>query len=410
MPKIRLTSAAAKRLKSPAKGQVDYFDDLLPSFGLRASYSGAKSWFVMTRVNGKLIRTTIGRFPGIPLREARSKARDIITLAQAGKSPRDIQRGERQAAAERQRNTFSALADEFMSRHVDAHLRAATAREYRRILQGPDTAHLKTKPISEISKRDIHDVLERIRKRGAHCAADRALAYLRKFMNWCVDYEVLDASPTDRIRQKKPSVDRERVLSDEEIAIVWSALESEKGLFAPLLKLLLLTGQRRSEVAGMRWEELRDIDGANPIWELPRDRTKNHLPHLVPLSSEVTTIIASVPRTGPLLFSGTGRAPASGFSKLKARLDRWIEANRNPIPHWTFHDFRRTMITKMNEDLRIAPHIAEATVNHVSGTAKRGVAGVYNRALYLDERRSALEAWSKYVIEVVESEQPVIGQ
>lgn len=398
MPKTKLTSAAAARLKCPEKGQVEHFDELLPSFGLRLSYSGTKSWFVMSRVNGKLFRMTLGKFPAVSLAKAREQARNIIATAQAGIDPRALLQSEKEKDAERRRNTFNVMAEEFLIKHVGTKLRPSTAREYRRILKGDDTNKLRNIPITEITKRDILNVIECIQERGSPGAADRALAYLKKFFNWCADREVIEFPPTDRIRLSSPRNQRERVLTDQEIKTIWDAFAAEGGLFGPLFQLLLLTGQRRGEVAGMRWDELVGLNGKRPAWELPGERTKNHRPHIVPLSLGALRIINSIAPNGTFLFSTTGRTPVSGLGKAKARIDEWITEHHTPLPHWTLHDLRRTMVTKMNEDLRIPPHVVEAVVNHMSGSAKRGVAGVYNRALYLDERRSALEAWSNWLL------------
>jgi integrase len=194
------------------------------------------------------------------------------------------------------------------------------------------------------------------------------------------------------------------VLSEDELVYVIRAIEAENPIFGPLFLILLMTGQRRGEVAGMRWTEIRELDTENAIWEIPGDRTKNKLTHLVPLSKITCEVIKSLPRTGGLVFTTTGKTPVSGFGKAKARLDAQItllrtENGLEEIPPWTLHDLRRTMVTMMNEQLGIAPHIVEAVVNHVSGLAKAGVAGVYNRALYLEERRRVLEQWSTLISE-----------
>jgi integrase len=133
-----------------------------------------------------------------------------------------------------------------------------------------------------------------------------------------------------------------------------------------------------------------------------KERTKNARAHLVPLAPAVRRILATIPRTGPLVFTTTGTTAVSGFSKAKRQLDETLSLLRTdlglpPLPSWTLHDVRRSMVTVMNEHLGIAPHIVEAVVNHVSGPAKRGVAGVYNRAIYLEDRRRALEAWADFV-------------
>lgn len=186
--------------------------------------------------------------------------------------------------------------------------------------------------------------------------------------------------------------------------LVAGGFGAEGGAFCDLFRLLLLTGQRRAEVGGMLRAELSDLDGDKPTWEIPSDRTKNGRPHIVPLAPLVVTIIKARPTVGEagFLFTTNGENPVSGFSKTKERVDGRIarkreEAGIRPMPDWTLHDLRRTIVTLMNERLGIAPHVVEACVNHISGGAKAGVAGVYNKALYLAERREAMTAWAAYV-------------
>ena len=148
---------------------------------------------------------------------------------------------------------------------------------------------------------------------------------------------------------------------------MWLALKDYPGLFGPLLKVLLLTGQRRSEVAGLRWEELEGLGTAEGIWRLPGVRTKNGQSHLVPLAPAVQALLLELPRIGSLVFTGTNATAASGFSKAKKELDIRLEQIRcemgqGPLPSWTLHDLRRTMVTTMNEHLGIAPHVVEAVV------------------------------------------------
>lgn len=403
MPKTRLTAAAVERLKPPKAGQVEYFDVHLPAFGLRISYSGTKAWFVTTRVHSRLTRITLGRYPTLSLAEARDAARKVIEQAKAGDDPRQIQAEAQRQKEKERRTTFGGIVELFMERHVERILRPNTAREYRRILQGPDTQDWQSRPINSVSKVEVVDLLHRIEARGAPAAANRALAYLSKFFNWCLEQDYLIANPTTRIRAPTSTRSRERVLTPEELAWVWKGLDGWTSTFAALFKILLLTGQRRAEVGGMRWAELRDLGHDRAVWELPATRTKNRQAHLVPLVPEVQAIFSEIPRIGPLVFTSQSERSVSGFSKAKAALDERIVALRRksglaPLSNWTLHDLRRTMVTMMNERLGIAPHIVEAVVNHISGPSKRGVAGVYNRALYLDERRRALQAWAAFVI------------
>jgi hypothetical protein len=182
MPSKNLTATGIERLKPPPSGQVEYYDRRVPSFGLRVSYHATKSWFVMTRLDGKLIRVTLGRHPALSLADAREEARRTTALASAGKDPRLIRSAAKQKRQEERRNTFASCADEFLERHVERRLRPSTQREYRRILRGADTHAWRDLPISHIGKRDVLDVVEAIDGRGSPGASKRALVYLRKFL------------------------------------------------------------------------------------------------------------------------------------------------------------------------------------------------------------------------------------
>jgi integrase len=402
MARSKLTAAAIDRFRPPKSGQVEHFDELLRSFGLRVSHSGTKAWFVMTRVNGKLIRVTIGRYPAIGLADARKRAQELMRLAAEGIDPRHVEEEKRLKRQVDIENTVGRLAEHFMDKHVEPNLRDTTAREYRRILFGKDIAQWRARPVNSIKKRDVLELMDSIDARGSKSAAALSLAYLRKFFNWCVEREIIESSPMDRFRLHRNLRSRERVLSEDELRPIWTAFDAETGLFGSLFQLLLLTGQRRNEVAGMRWEEFRGLDTDQAIWEIPGQRTKNRRTHLVPLTPRAAAMILAMPRIGTFVFSSTGDKPVSGFSKSKARVDQrladFAEMSDQPVmPPWRLHDMRRTMVTSMNEHLSVAPHIVEAVVNHVTGSAKAGVAGVYNRALYMDERRNALERWDQYI-------------
>jgi integrase len=357
---------------------------------------------VMTRLDGKLIRVTLGKHPALSLAEAREEARRVISLAAAGTDPRQVRAEAKAQRQSERRNTFEACADEFLQKHAERRLRLSTQREYRRILTGPDTRAWRGRPISQIGKRDVLDVIEAIDSRGSSGASKRALVYLRKFFGWCAERDIIATPPTDRIRAPHPEVKRDRVLNEEELCYFLRGLQAEQSIFGPFLRILLLTGQRRSEVAGMLWSELHDLEIQRAHWLIPGQRTKNKQSHLVPLSPVVRNLILSLPLVSDLVFTTTGETPVSGFGKVKARLDAHIENIRKreglgPMSPWTLHDLRRTMVTVMNEKLGIAPHVVEAVVNHISGLAKAGVAGVYNRALYLEDRRTALQSWAEYL-------------
>lgn len=418
MAERRLTDAAVQRIKPPTPGpggsvrQDDHWDRLDGggSLGLRVSSNGVRSWVIAPRVlvGGQRlkVRVTLGRYPGMSLAEARERAREAFVVAGQGKDPRELVTRARQALVDVSRGTFGVLADEFLAKHADRKLRVTTAKEYRRALKGEHAAHWQERPIGQITKRDVLDVLEPIADEHP-IWANRLLAYLRKFFGWCAERDIIEAVPTDRVRPPARNTKRERALTGEEVAEVWAAIEEYGESFGALLKVLLLTGQRREEVAGMLWEELRGLEGDEPAWELPGSRTKNHLPHVVPLAPIVAAILRAVPRVvgSPHVFT-TGRGHLCGFSRAKRRLDEIIAARRakakvpGVLAPWVVHDMRRTVSTRMHEDLGIAPHIVEAVLNHVSG-ARAGVAGTYNRALYVDDKRRALVAWANHVERLV---------
>ncbi len=322
MPKLKLTSLAVARLSPPQSGQVDYFDSSLPAFGVRVSTAGTRTYFVMTRVHGKLARLTIGKAQieedgiGVSLREARAKAGELIDLASRGLDPRQEKAAEVAANEDRSRRTFKSIGERFMEQHVEHRLALSTHREYRRVLFGPDTAAWAHRPIASITRADVRAVLDTMVERGSGGAANHMLAYLNKFFNWCAEKDLIETLPTDRI--KPPSVKNigERTLSEGEVVDVWRAFEQEGHFFGDIFKLLLLTGQRRAEVGGMHVSELSSLDGYHPIWEIPGKRTKNKRPHLVPLSAGAVAIIRGLPglSSSGLLFSTTGSTPTRSMS------------------------------------------------------------------------------------------------
>lgn len=407
-----ITDAMVQKVKPAPKGKrVEYWDAIVPGFGLRVTDAGGKSFFLRTRAGSQQLRMSWS-YPSTSLEGARAAAKAALEDVERGVDPKAKKATEQQVKAEKAANTFKAVGERFMRQHVEPRLAASTHREYKRVLFGPDTAAWANKPIGAITRADVRAVLDGMIERGSPSAANSTLSYLSKFFNWCADKDLIEVPPTERMKKPSPMVVGERTLIEAEIVQVWQAFEAEGGSFRDLFKLLLLTGQRRAEVGEMRRSELIGLDGEQPTWEIRGARTKNSRAHLVPLAPSVVKIIEAVPVVGEgdLLFTTTGRTPISGFSKAKERIDTWIankrkEAGERPMPEWNLHDLRRTMVTMMNERLGIAPHVVEACVNHISGGAKAGVAGVYNKALYLRERREAMNAWATYVATILAGKQ-----
>ncbi len=414
MPNTKLTAAAVTRLKPPATGQVDWFDTTFPAFGLRISAQGTRSYILMTRIHGKRVRLTLGRAktttdgPGLGLAEARRKAGEWLEQIAAGGDPRQDQLEAREARHQAQRNTFAVVAAEFINSYAERNTRPRTVLEYRRaLLMEPGVVSWQDRPIGTITKRDVLAVLDGILARGAETGANRWLAYANKFFGWCADREIIATVPTDRVRKPTREEHAHRFLTDAEIPWVWRALDAVGPPFGPLFQICLLTGQRRTEIAALRWSEIHDLEGEAPFVDLPPDRTKNGRRHVVPLSPAVADIVRSRPRVvgSDFVFTVTGRTSVTGFSKAKAHVDAVIAAARAadglpPLPPWVWHSLRHTVATGLHA-LGVPPHVIEATLNHVSG-ARGGIAGVYNHAEYLSERREALNLWASHVLTLVE--------
>jgi integrase len=270
------------------------------------------------------------------------------------------------------------------------------------IIPGGLAYRWRDKPIVEIDGHDVHILIDETRRHGvpglerrtdepSEARARVMLACLSKMFSWLAQHRKVENNPCVGVHRPDPSRARDRVLTDAEIVKFWLGADTIGGMFAPLLKLLLLTGCRLNEVAGMTREELSD-NGLT--WNIPGSRTKNTRAHMVPLAPLARDILTSVTAKAGLLFTTTGTSPVSGFSKIKGRLD-----NSMSIPPWRLHDLRRTAATGM-AGIGVAPHIVEAALNHVSG-AKAGVAGTYNRAAYEPEKRAALERWADYVTGII---------
>lgn len=375
----------AIRKAAPASGRrIELWDNRVPGFGLRIAAGGAKTFVVMYRIRGRKRRLTLGRYPLLSLAEARQRA--LTALAQAA---RGVDPGESVLAASGERHRFEDVAAAFVAMHCSRHNRENTRRETERQLHTIFLPVWQKRDIAEIGRMDVLDVLDRLVARGTPSAANHALAAVRKLFNWCVERNILEQSPCAGVKAPAKACTRERVLSEAEIAAVWNCAAVTSYPFGPMVRLLLLTAQRRSEVAGMRWAEL-DLDKA--LWTIPAERTKSNRTHTVPLSMLAIRTISSIPRIDEthVFPARSGGRTFQGFSKAKRRLDQ-----ASGVIGWTLHDLRRSAATYM-AGLGIAPHVVERLLNHTSGTFG-GVAGIYNRFGYIAEMRAALEAWAERI-------------
>jgi integrase len=256
-----------------------------------------------------------------------------------------------------------------------------------RILQRNLVDRIGSRSVHSISKRDVIDLVNAVVDRGSPVAANKSLKVVKSFFNWCVGRAIVERSPCEGVRVPTVERARDRVLTDTELAKILQAARQLGGPYGAIVEVLALTGQRRDEVTRMIWDE---VDLERRIWTLPAVRTKNDKPHMVQLPNQAVAVIGAQSRSGRFVFSKTGVTPIGDFSSQKRRLDDLCA-----VSHWRLHDLRRTMVSGMAR-LGVAPHVADKILNHVGGTIS-GVAAVYQRHEFLNERRDALERWAAHV-------------
>lgn len=398
---MKLTAQTVDRLQ-PTDRRQEVPDALCTGLYLVVQPTGKKSWQVRYRHGGTHRRMTLGAYPVLSLAEARARARDALAAADEGRDPSGEVRASKAAKQASPEDTVDAVITLFLKRHASHNRRADdVAAMFRREVQEKWGA----REIQTVTKRDVIALLDGVIDRGSPITANRLRAHLNTLFNWAKGRDILQVNPLDGIKPPAPETARERVLSQEEIRLFWAACETLGYPFGPIYQLLLLTGQRLREVAEMPRSEI-----TGTLWTLPGERAKNGDDHAVPLAPAAVALIEALPHLGKLLFTTTGITPVSGFTRAKVKLDKLMNEAANKdvppgadpveIPPFTIHDLRRTAATGM-AGLRFPPHVVEAVLNHRSGT-RRGVAGVYNRFDYADEKREALEAWARFVAELVE--------
>ena len=350
--------------------------------GLRVTVhpSGAKAFNLRYRFAGKARNLTIGP-AAIGLPEARKLARIALGEIARGNDPcaakaerRAVAKAKAEAAKAPAQDTVAVVAERFIAKHVRTKTRPASAREMERLLRVEIIPKLGQRRLAEVTRVDVRQLVESIADRGAPIVANRTLGLLRLFCNWAKGQDIIAVSPCDGLKAPAPERSRDRVLTDDEIRLFWRACESIGWPFGPLAQMLLLTGQRRDEVGAMTWGE---VDLETATWRLAGERVKNAREHVIPLSAPALRLLEGLPRISGAkgyVFTTSGAGPVDGFSRAKNWIDaamleiaRQGDPEAAEIPHWTFHDLRRTAASGM-AGLGVAPHVIEATLNHASGT------------------------------------------
>jgi integrase len=436
MAVVKLTDKRVAGVKPPKAGRSELWDKLEPGLALRVTEKDARTWTLkiwvgprdarkQRRVNLGYPRSIDGT-PVLTLGQARQRAREVKKLAAEGK-PLTADDSQNPAKAD----TFGILVADYL-KQLAANERASTVKEARRVLEThADLAPWRDRPVASIAGAEVRALRDRIADRGAEIQSNRTLARLHALFNWAVDENRITASPAAGIKKRTREEERNRVLSDQELQWFWAGCAKLDWPFGPLCKLLALTAQRRDEVAEMQWSE---VDLGQRRWVLPRHRAKNNSEHEIHLADAAVDILTGLAeqrakiktlKASEFVFTTTGDTGVSGFSRAKNRLDDEMRKARRrslgqpedddelrkvlgipngrallvEIAPWTLHDLRRTAATTMAR-LKVPPHICDRILNHQSGTI-RGVAKIYNRFEYLDERRAGLDAWSHFVMSLV---------
>ena len=400
----KLTKTLIDGLQAQAKDTI-HWDTEVKGFGVKVTPTSRKVFLAMHRPKGHLgaaKKYTIGTYGEWTVQQARERAREILVESSKGTDLGAKERAEKRRMAS---DRINDLVDQFLEMHASQN---RTGNETKRILHRDLTPKFGKRSIHALTKHDVISIVESVAKRGSPIMANRTLAAIRKFLNWCISRAIIEASPAKGIDAQARERSRDRTLSAHETRDAIASARQMAYPFGSIVELLFMTAQRLGEVADMRWSEI-DLDMA--VWTIPAARAKNGKAHDVHLSNCAVALLRSLPRfvlpdnsESDLVFTTTGKTPFSGFSKAKSKLDekmlqamreRAIENGKNPdevsVAPWRLHDIRRTVTTELSR-LGVAIHIADAILNHKSGTIS-GVKAVYQRNEFTDERRDALNKW-----------------
>jgi integrase len=375
---VKFTEASVRTYKHPDdKPNYTLWDENLPGFGFRVQAGGKKVYYAKYRMGTKQRWFKIGPTDKVSLTAATKQAKSLFESVAGGVDPANTKAKASAAAV----HTFGSAIPDYIEQLKTDKLSTAHINRCKSYLENYFKP-LHTIAIAAIDRATVARELIRISKRGP-VAANRARATLSAFFNWSIARGLRESNPVDKTTKNK-EYDRERVLVFKEIKKVWSGLDDDD--YGKIVKLLTLTLQRRTEISRL---ERTEINWAEKQIELPGSRTKNGLPHIVPLSDAAMTILESVKGEGKFVFE-----KRNNWQIDKDRLDE-----KCGVADWVLHDLRRTGSTGLG-DLGIQPHVVEAVLNHISGT-KAGVAGTYNKAQYLKEKREALNKYADQVLSIV---------
>jgi integrase len=382
MPRARLTKSAIDALPVSPKDIV-YWDAGLPGFGVKVTPNGRKVFIVLYRLAGagsRLRKYTIGPYGRVTLAMAKAQAQKIFAARLDGRDPATEKR-------ESRRRFTVDLIDDLVERYIQERLpQLRSGKAVARRLRREVISRWSGKSIHEIKKRDVIDLVTEAAQ-PFPSAGQRSLKFLKTFFGWCVGRGIIEHSPVEGLAPIWHWKNRDRVLTDFELAIIVKAARKMETPFGAIVELLALTAQRREEVAKLTWAEL---DAENRTWLIPSERSKNRKAHIVHLSDQAWAVLERCPKRSEFVFVTTGKRYFQAFSQGKRELDKLCG-----IGGWWLHDLRRTAVSGMAR-LGVQPHVADKILNHQSGTIS-GVAAVYQRHEFMTERKQAIELWGTHI-------------
>jgi integrase len=407
--KRNLTDRHLRSLTGGKDGKpYDIRDTEIRGLRVRVMPSGERTFVLLARYQpgADPTRRALGTYPVIGLADAREKARKWRELIKRGIDPAQEEERDRAAELRKQKTTFLAVAEDFIREKLQRERKGHEAetdirREFIPVWGG--------RPATDITPLDVCAVVKRVRNEGKIYQAHNLLGHVRRLYNWAIGQHLygIESSPCDRLRPREiigEKKERTRILNDAELRAAWKAADRIGYPYGPLFKLLILTGQRKSEVAEAQWSE---IDSTKKIWTIPAGRMKARAAHVLPLSDDAMEVLGSLPRFdgGDYLFSVQfGKRPVAAFSAAKARFDaEMLKAIREAEPKaklagFVIHDIRRTVRTGLSAIPNISDLVRELVIAHT----KPGLHKVYDQYAYLDEKRFALDAWAARLRSIIE--------
>jgi integrase len=405
------------------------WSDDLPGFGVKASAGGSRTFIVQYRISakkdkkqyGKTQRVTLGQYGSITLEQARKAAENALAKVRLAKGDKDkadpaeeVRKVKKAVVERRVAGTLKDAIEAFLDTHeVPKGAPSNYWREKRsrllRCLEG-----LLKRPIGELGKAEIKRTVKAV-EANSQSVAQLLFGDLRQVLGYAAEMEHIAANPMEDLRAPEGLKARDRVLTEAEIKALWQASGQVSWPWKAIFRLLLLTGQRRSEVSGMRWIEV-DLDAS--LWTLPSERAKNdeeHAIHLTPMAVQILDRVAIQAikeklgyKESDWVFGKSGHSGASGYSKAKCALDAEMQKILgDKFQAWCIHDIRRTVASQL-EEMGVAVNVTEALLYHKQGS-KSGVARIYQRAKHRDAIKRALEAWERRLIEIVSGDNSAVS-